>query len=93
MSWRYDPGAGIGWHRDRALFQTMRFRRRRPNGFDRRSALLVPHSVYHLSNDARHEWEHSIAEMAVTRWSITFRGLSAVGQRYTRGNNGRAAPD
>ena len=84
---RYDPGAGIGWHRDRPVFEhvmgislgapvTMRFRRRRPGGFDRASALLAPRSIYHLAGAARHEWEHSIAEMEVTRWSITFRSLS-----------------
>jgi alkylated DNA repair protein (DNA oxidative demethylase) len=84
---RYDPGAGIGWHRDRAVFEhvlgvslgapaTMRFRRRRPDGFDRASAPLAPRSIYHLAGEARHEWEHSIAEMAVSRWSITFRSLS-----------------
>ena len=43
---RYDPGAGIGWHRDRPVFEhvlgislgapaTMRFRRRWRGGFDR----------------------------------------------------------
>jgi DNA oxidative demethylase len=84
---RYDPGAGIGWHRDRPVFEhvigislgapaTMRFRRRKPGGFDRASALLAPRSIYHLTGEARHEWEHSIAEMALTRWSITFRSLS-----------------
>jgi DNA oxidative demethylase len=84
---RYDPGAGIGWHRDRPIFEhvigvslgapaTMRFRRRRPSGFDRTSAWLAPRSIYHLAGEARHEWEHSIAAMAVTRWSITFRSLS-----------------
>jgi DNA oxidative demethylase len=84
---RYDSGAGIGWHRDRPVFEhvlgvslgtpaTMRFRRRRSGSFDRASALLAPQSIYHLAGEARHEWEHSIAEMAVTRWSITFRNLS-----------------
>jgi DNA oxidative demethylase len=84
---RYDSGAAIGWHRDRPVFEhfigvslgapaTMRFRRRRPGGFDRASALLAPRSIYHLAGEARHEWEHSIAEMEVTRWSITFRSLS-----------------
>jgi len=84
---RYDPGAGIGWHRDRPVFEhiigvslgttaMMRFRRRRPGGFDRASALLAPRSIYHLTGEARHQWEHSIAEMATTRWSITFRSLS-----------------
>jgi hypothetical protein len=32
--------------------------------------------VYHLSGEARHDWEHSIAEMEVTRWSITFRSFT-----------------
>ncbi len=87
---RYDRGAGIGWHRDRPVFDhvigislgaaaTMRFRRRRPGGFDRASAFLAPRSAYHLTGEARHEWEHSIAEMAATRWSITFRSLSDKG--------------
>ena len=84
---RYDPGAGIGWHRDRPVFEhvigislgapaTMRFRRRRPGGFDRSSALLAPRSIYHLAGEMRHEWEHSIAAMEERRWSITFRSLS-----------------
>jgi alkylated DNA repair dioxygenase AlkB len=89
---RYDPGAGIGWHRDRPVFEhvlgvslgtpaTMRFRRRRPGGFDRATAPLAPRSIYHLSGEARHEWEHSIAEVGVTRWAITFRSLSEKGRR------------
>jgi DNA oxidative demethylase len=88
---RYDPGAGIGWHRDRPVFEhvvgislgasaTMRLRRRRPGGFDRASAFLAPRSIYHLTGEARHEWEHSIAAMAVARWSITFRSLSNKGR-------------
>lgn len=89
---RYDVGAGIGWHRDRPVFEhvvgvslgaaaTMRFRRRRHGGFDRASAELTPRSIYHLSGEARTQWEHSIAEMAVTRWSITFRSLSVRGRQ------------
>ena len=88
---RYDPGAGIGWHRDRPVFEhvlgislgapaTMRFRRRRPGGFDRASAVLMPRSIYRLTSEARHQWEHSIAPMEVTRWSVTFRSLSAKGR-------------
>jgi len=89
---RYDPGAGIGWHRDRPVFEhvlgvslgapaTMRFRRRKPGGFNRASALLTPRSIYHLTGEVRHEWEHSISAMEVTRWSITFRSLSEKGRR------------
>ncbi|MCA1653446.1 MAG: alpha-ketoglutarate-dependent dioxygenase AlkB [Sphingomicrobium sp.] len=83
---RYDPGAGIGWHRDRSVFDTvvgvslgapalMRFRRRRAGGFDRFTLPLAPRSLYVLSEEARYEWEHSIAELADTRWSVTFRSL------------------
>lgn len=89
---RYDSGAGIGWHRDRPVFEhvvgislgapaTMRFRRRRASGFDRAAVPLEPRSIYHLSGEARHAWEHSIAEMEVARWSITFRSFSERGLR------------
>jgi DNA oxidative demethylase len=85
---RYDPGAGIGWHRDRPVYgdivgislgepASLRLRRRKPIGFDRRLAPLVPCSIYHLAGEVRHEWEHSIVEMARPRWSITFRSLAA----------------
>ena len=85
---RYDPGAGIGWHRDRSVFEhvvgvslgapaTLRLRRRRPaGGFARAGVALPPRSAYHLAGAARHDWEHSIAPMTATRWSITFRSLS-----------------
>ena len=92
---RYDPGAGIGWHRDRPVFDqiagislgapaTMRFRRRRRGGFDRVSAFLAPRSLYHLTGEARHDWEHNIAAMEATRWSITFRSLSEKGRLQQR---------
>lgn len=85
---RYDPGAGIGWHRDRPVYghvvgislgaeATMRFRRRGPKGFERVGVPLKPRSIYHLSDDARHAWEHSIAPMERARWSVTFRSLAA----------------
>jgi len=89
---RYDPGAGIGWHRDRPLFEhvvgislgnpaTLRLRRRVGDKFQRASAALTPRSIYHLAGEVRHEWEHSVAPMAVPRWSITFRSLSEKGRR------------
>lgn len=92
---RYDPGAGIGWHRDRPVFEhvvgislgnpaTLRLRRRKENGFERASIELAPRSIYHLSGEVRHEWEHSIAAMEVPRWSVTFRSLSEKGLRYDR---------
>ena len=83
---RYDPGAGIGWHRDRPAFEkvigislgaeaVMRFRRRTEAGFERRTLPLVPRSAYLLSDSARCDWEHSIVPIDRTRWSITFRSL------------------
>lgn len=90
---RYDPGAGIGWHRDRPVFEhvvgislghaaTLRLRRRSVRGFERARAELAPRSIYHLSGEVRHQWEHSIAPMEQPRWSITFRSLA--------GESGRA---
>ena len=92
---RYDPGAGIGWHRDRPVFEhvvgislgnptTLRFRRRTAKGFDRLSVPVTARSIYHLSGEARHEWEHSIAGVDAPRWSITFRSLSAKGAEMAR---------
>jgi alkylated DNA repair dioxygenase AlkB len=83
---RYDPGAGIGWHRDRPQYgevlglslgaaARMRLRRRTESGFERRGVWLAPRSLYRLSGEVRWEWEHSIAPMEVARWSITFRTL------------------
>lgn len=89
---RYDPGAGIGWHKDRPVFEhvigislgndaTLRLRRRGERGFQRAKAKVAPRSIYHLSGEVRHEWEHSIAPMDQPRWSITFRSLSEKGRR------------
>lgn len=83
----YGPGAGIGWHKDRPVFEhvvgislgaeaAMRFRRRRQERFDRFALPLAPRSIYHLSGEARHDWEHSIAPIEEARWSITFRSLA-----------------
>ena len=85
---RYDPGAGIGWHKDRPAFDhvvgislgapaTMRFRRRRAaGGFDRAAVPLAPRGAYHLAGKARHGWEHSLVPMEHARWSLTFRSLA-----------------
>lgn len=88
---RYDPGAGIGWHKDRPVFEhvvgislgseaVLRLRRRNAAGFERAKVPLPPRSIYHLSGEVRHAWEHSIAPMNVPRWSITFRSLSDKGR-------------
>lgn len=84
---RYDPGAGIGWHRDRPQFgrviglslgtpATMRLRKRSGAGFERTTFELEPGHAYRLDGPARREWEHSIVPLEQPRWSITFRTLA-----------------
>lgn len=82
----YGPGAGIGWHRDRPVFEhvigislgaeaVLRFRRRNQEKFERASLPLAPRSIYHLDGEARADWEHSIVPTEEPRWSITLRTL------------------
>jgi alkylated DNA repair protein (DNA oxidative demethylase) len=89
---RYDPGAGIGWHRDRDVFDqvvgvslgssaTLRFRQRTPTAFRRASLELAPRSAYLLSGESRWEWEHRITPGDRLRFSITFRAFSDKGRR------------
>ncbi len=84
---RYDAGAGIGWHRDRPVFDkvvgislhsgcVLRFRKRERGTFRRWSFDAAPRSAYLLSGEIRSEWEHSIAAVAELRFSITFRSRS-----------------
>jgi alkylated DNA repair dioxygenase AlkB len=83
---RYDPGAGIGWHRDRPVFDqivglslgapaVLNFRQRADTGFRRVKLSLPERSAYHLSGDARALWEHGIRSHEALRHSITFRTL------------------
>jgi len=89
---RYDPGAGIGWHKDRDVFErvvgvslntpaTLRFRQRTASGFRRASVAVEPRSAYLLSGPSRWEWEHRIVPGAQLRFSVTFRTLSDKGRR------------
>jgi len=84
----YGIGAGIGWHRDRSVFGDtigvsllsacpLRFRRRSAAGWERRSLMVEPRSVYLLRGPARSEWEHSIVPVSRLRYSVTFRTLAA----------------
>ena len=86
----YRPGAGIGWHKDKAQFgivvgvsllapATMRFRRADGSRWNRISHTLKPRSIYLLSGESRTEWEHSIPPQTDLRYSITFRTLSEGG--------------
>jgi alkylated DNA repair protein (DNA oxidative demethylase) len=92
---RYDPGAGIGWHRDRDVFDkvvgislntpaTLRFRRRTASGFHRASLQVAPRSAYLLFGESRWQWEHRIAPGDRLRFSITFRTLSEKGRQIAR---------
>ena len=89
---RYDPGAGIGWHRDRDVFERvvgislhtparLRFRQRTATGFKRVNLDVAPRSAYLISDEARWNWEHSISPGEQLRFSITFRSLSDKGRR------------
>jgi alkylated DNA repair dioxygenase AlkB len=80
----YAPGAGIGWHRDKPMFEdvvafslqsacTLRFRRKQGGGWTRRSQIVAPRSAYLLRGPARFEWEHSIPALTALRYSITLR--------------------
>lgn len=83
----YAPGAGIGWHRDKAEFQdvlafsllapcSLRFRRKRDDGkWDRATIAARPRSLYLLRSEARTSWYHSIPPVKALRYSVTFRNL------------------
>ncbi|MGZ6039601.1 MAG: alpha-ketoglutarate-dependent dioxygenase AlkB [Phenylobacterium sp.] len=82
----YLPGAPIGWHRDRPIFEkvvgislqspaTFRLRRRVGDSFQRASLELEPRSIYRIAGEARTAWEHSIPPVAAHRYSITFRNF------------------
>ena len=85
---RYDPGAGINWHRDRPEYEkiiglslgsrsVLRLRKKTPDGaFKRTQVPLEPREAYLLSGEARRVWEHSIKPGATKRWSVTFRSLT-----------------
>jgi alkylated DNA repair dioxygenase AlkB len=82
----YGPGAAIGWHKDKAVFEDVigislkspcDFRLRRSIGgkWERVSLVAEPRSIYLLSGAARAEWEHSIPPVQALRFSITFRSV------------------
>ena len=93
----YGPGAAIGWHRDKAVFDDVigisllsacrfRFRRKLGGRWERASLTLDPRSVYLLRGPSRTQWEHSIPAVNALRYSITFRSL-----RSTRADLSRTA--
>lgn len=84
----YQPGAGIGWHRDAPAFGVVvgvsllgacrfRFARGAGPGRETRTVILERRSGYVLSGPARWQWQHSIPPGKTARYSITFRTLRA----------------
>ena len=84
----YPAGAGIGWHKDKAVFGDVvglslaapcvfRLRRKTGSTWQRASLTIDPRSAYLLRGPARSEWEHSIPSVDRRRYSITFRNFKA----------------
>ena len=82
----YQPGAGIGWHRDAPAFGIVagislagacRMRFQTGSGAERRIAAmeLPARSMYLLAGEARSKWQHMIPPARELRYSITFRTL------------------
>jgi alkylated DNA repair dioxygenase AlkB len=83
----YPPGAVINWHRDVPQFDLIagislltdcRFRLRpydkaKQTRSSVNSFTVQRRSLYTMQNDVRWNWQHSIAPVKQTRYSITFR--------------------
>jgi alkylated DNA repair dioxygenase AlkB len=85
---RYEPGAGIGWHRDKPHFENVfglslasackfRFRRKEGTRWQRHTLRAEPRSLYLMTGPSRHVWQHSIPPVETIRYSITFRTMKA----------------
>lgn len=88
----YDEGAGIGWHRDKPHFDEVfglslasackfRFRRKTNEAWERITFDVEPRSLYGMSGESRHVWEHSISPVAARRYSVTFRTMASTAAR------------
>jgi alkylated DNA repair dioxygenase AlkB len=85
----YSPGTVINWHRDAPPFDliagisfagdcTFRLRPHDKTKQNRSSVISFPvqrRSLYIIKDSARSEWQHSIAPVKQTRYSITLRTL------------------
>ena len=91
----YDLGVGIGWHCDKPHFEQVfglslvsackfRFRRKREGGWERYTLQAEPRSLYQMSGDSRHVWEHSIPPVDAKRYSVTFRTMAREVNRASR---------
>ncbi|HUH84631.1 MAG TPA: alpha-ketoglutarate-dependent dioxygenase AlkB [Stellaceae bacterium] len=88
MVTEYAAGAGIGWHRDKPMFEDvialsflapcrLRFRRKAATGWSRAAQEVRPRSAYLLRGPSRRQWEHSIPPLDRLRYSLTFRSFAA----------------
>jgi alkylated DNA repair dioxygenase AlkB len=84
----YAPGAAIGWHRDKPMFEdvvalsfltpcVLRLRLKDGEKWQRRAVPVAPRSAYLLRGAVRTDWEHSITPMETLRYSVTFRSFRA----------------
>jgi alkylated DNA repair dioxygenase AlkB len=82
----YQPGAPIGWHRDKGMFGDVvgisllspcqfRLRRKVAEKWERYSLIAEPRSAYLMRGPSRTEWEHSIPPVDRLRYSITYRNF------------------
>ncbi|HEX4557581.1 MAG TPA: alpha-ketoglutarate-dependent dioxygenase AlkB [Xanthobacteraceae bacterium] len=99
----YTPGAAIGWHKDRPVFDdvigisllapcTFRLRRKAGAKCERRSLVAEPRSAYLLRGPARTDWEHSIPPLDTLRYAITFRSLATGSAGGARTRNASSGP-
>ena len=83
----YEAETGIGWHRDKPHFDKLfgvslsspckfRFRKKRQR-WERFSLGAAPRSLYRMTDEARHLWEHSIPPVEELRYSITLRTMES----------------
>ena len=90
----YAAGAGIGWHRDKAVFDEVagisllspcdfRLRRKVGDRWERATVVAEPRSAYLLRGPARTQWEHSVPAVDRLRYSITFRNFRPAGRTRT----------
>jgi alkylated DNA repair dioxygenase AlkB len=89
---RYEPGAIIQHHCDKRVWDliiglslgdpvVMEFRKPADGDYEVIFAELPSRSLYVLTGEARHVFEHGLPAMRGTRWSITFRDFSEIGLR------------
>jgi alkylated DNA repair dioxygenase AlkB len=92
----YAPGAGIGWHRDKTMFEdvvavsflspcVLRFRRKQDAGWVRAARAVAPRSAYVLRGPARREWQHSVPPVDRLRYAVTFRNFVAGEEPWREG--------